>query len=113
MIRRPPRSTLFPYTTLFRSAQVAVGQRGGEGARGISKDAPQAGVPARHAFLEDGHADEMAAARLTLDYRAEDRVQLGAEAEAGGLLVLEPRELRLVLDLRFGSAGRIGKAKQS
>src|SRR3712207_8667875 len=24
MIRRPPRSTLFPYTTLFRSARVAV-----------------------------------------------------------------------------------------
>src|SRR2546425_13297497 len=23
MIRRPPRSTLFPYTTLFRSAEVA------------------------------------------------------------------------------------------
>src|SRR2546422_4166250 len=25
MIRRPPRSTLFPYTTLFRSAQVNEG----------------------------------------------------------------------------------------
>src|SRR3712207_7129012 len=25
MIRRPPRSTLFPYTTLFRSAQVGLG----------------------------------------------------------------------------------------
>src|SRR3712207_7582505 len=25
MIRRPPRSTLFPYTTLFRSARVADG----------------------------------------------------------------------------------------
>src|SRR2546425_2225113 len=25
MIRRPPRSTLFPYTTLFRSVLVAVG----------------------------------------------------------------------------------------
>src|SRR3712207_7931805 len=25
MIRRPPRSTLFPYTTLFRSAAVLVG----------------------------------------------------------------------------------------
>src|SRR2546426_3083494 len=25
MIRRPPRSTLFPYTTLFRSAERAVG----------------------------------------------------------------------------------------
>src|SRR3712207_7542244 len=24
MIRRPPRSTLFPYTTLFRSATVAI-----------------------------------------------------------------------------------------
>src|SRR2546425_6061535 len=24
MIRRPPRSTLFPYTTLFRSAEVAL-----------------------------------------------------------------------------------------
>src|SRR5258708_29642354 len=26
MIRRPPRSTLFPYTTLFRSGQPVVGQ---------------------------------------------------------------------------------------
>src|SRR5437016_7668601 len=26
MIRRPPRSTLFPYTTLFRSAVGALGQ---------------------------------------------------------------------------------------
>src|SRR2546427_5015140 len=26
MIRRPPRSTLFPYTTLFRSARVGVRQ---------------------------------------------------------------------------------------
>src|SRR2546422_8429900 len=26
MIRRPPRSTLFPYTTLFRSAAVALGE---------------------------------------------------------------------------------------
>src|SRR3712207_7403208 len=25
MIRRPPRSTLFPYTTLFRSSSYAVG----------------------------------------------------------------------------------------
>src|SRR3712207_7371997 len=45
MIRRPPRSTLFPYTTLFRSegapqrgVQVgADGERGGEGRRGQSR----------------------------------------------------------------------------
>src|SRR3712207_9548079 len=30
MIRRPPRSTLFPYTTLFRSKE-ALGARGGRG----------------------------------------------------------------------------------
>src|SRR3712207_6903656 len=27
MIRRPPRSTLFPYTTLFRSAESRIGLR--------------------------------------------------------------------------------------
>src|SRR5256886_8133511 len=32
MIRRPPRSTLFPYTTLFRSAEAVVeGGRAGHG----------------------------------------------------------------------------------
>src|SRR5260221_10762424 len=37
MIRRPPRSTLFPYTTLFRShADVAVGDGGAENRSGIS-----------------------------------------------------------------------------
>src|SRR5258708_18312782 len=36
MIRRPPRSTLFPYTTLFRS------DRGGEAA---DRRRPQVGLP--------------------------------------------------------------------
>src|SRR2546422_4671072 len=27
MIRRPPRSTLFPYTTLFRSAGIQAGEK--------------------------------------------------------------------------------------
>src|SRR2546430_11109237 len=37
MIRRPPRSTLFPYTTLFRSRAHALDpgvERGGRGRRG-------------------------------------------------------------------------------
>src|SRR5438876_6437772 len=33
MIRRPPRSTLFPYTTLFRSARKARVCRGTQSAR--------------------------------------------------------------------------------
>src|SRR5687768_17709212 len=32
MIRRPPRSTLFPYTTLFRSPRCPAGHRIGVGA---------------------------------------------------------------------------------
>src|SRR2546430_8037228 len=35
MIRRPPRSTLFPYTTLFRSLEMAAAISG-DSARGIS-----------------------------------------------------------------------------
>src|SRR5258707_4983656 len=33
MIRRPPRSTLFPYTTLFRSLEREPSRRVGAGAR--------------------------------------------------------------------------------
>src|SRR3712207_7039034 len=44
MIRRPPRSTLFPYTTLFRSRRAGPGGRG-EGGRA---DGPVLGArPAR------------------------------------------------------------------
>src|SRR3712207_7013025 len=37
MIRRPPRSTLFPYTTLFRSQRLLdrVGPPGGVGPQGV------------------------------------------------------------------------------
>src|SRR3712207_8598076 len=38
MIRRPPRSTLFPYTTLFRSANAAR-RRGVAGARAGARHA--------------------------------------------------------------------------
>src|SRR5256885_13171409 len=45
MIRRPPRSTLFPYTTLFRSGRLRRGRRGGgegvgrrrRGGRGLAR----------------------------------------------------------------------------
>src|SRR2546430_5100782 len=38
MIRRPPRSTLFPYTTLFRSAQRREASRTGAGAGKLIDD---------------------------------------------------------------------------
>src|SRR5256885_13022855 len=47
MIRRPPRSTLFPYTTLFRS-QPAL-RHGGAGERGAPVTPAGAPVHAAHA----------------------------------------------------------------
>src|SRR3712207_8685212 len=46
MIRRPPRSTLFPYTTLFRSAGGAVG-RGAAGRPRAARGHLVAGPPVR------------------------------------------------------------------
>src|SRR3712207_7470108 len=51
MIRRPPRSTLFPYTTLFRSRADRRRRRDGGGARGTRPAGGEArpGVPAGEA----------------------------------------------------------------
>src|SRR2546430_5761196 len=46
MIRRPPRSTLFPYTTLFRSRQGAHLDHGA-GTRGAEQDLQERGLPRR------------------------------------------------------------------
>src|SRR3712207_7965006 len=43
MIRRPPRSTLFPYTTLFRSADAAPGAVA-RPAGGVPPTAPRAAL---------------------------------------------------------------------
>src|SRR5438034_3756589 len=41
MIPRPPRSTLFPYTTLFRSYAAHPESRGGAAQAGGRKDGPE------------------------------------------------------------------------
>src|SRR2546430_4399440 len=41
MIRRPPRSTLFPYTTLFRSHVLAAGSRVARGELGKAERAQE------------------------------------------------------------------------
>src|SRR3989475_5728559 len=45
MIRRPPRSTLFPYTTLFRSLPAA-GAEGGEGRAAVERGRSRSGAQA-------------------------------------------------------------------
>src|SRR3712207_8357071 len=74
MIRRPPRSTLFPYTTLFRSGlREAPGGGGGIGARigdGLAR-LPIAGEHARDGDERIG--DELARERRGHDVGQEDR----------------------------------------
>src|SRR3712207_7836019 len=48
MIRRPPRSTLFPYTTLFRSGRGRNEERDGGGARGGNAEKGRQGNPRSH-----------------------------------------------------------------
>src|SRR5256885_8599366 len=54
MIRRPPRSTLFPYTTLFRSAAIQPGDPHG----GKQVLIPMTLVHARHIRSEE-HTSEL------------------------------------------------------
>src|SRR5207249_7797887 len=52
MIRRPPRSTLFPYTTLFRSAEAA---------EAVRRAAAETGLPATDPvrFRSEEHTSEL------------------------------------------------------
>src|SRR3712207_7439409 len=68
MIRRPPRSTLFPYTTLFRSRPSRAGQTEPEG--------PAVG---RHI---DGEREEGAAATLVRDEPRDGVECVGLEARS-------------------------------
>src|SRR3712207_6974621 len=70
MIRRPPRSTLFPYTTLFRSVCRSLARSG-----------------FRRTLVVSGHAEEENLAAL----------RAGAElaAEAGGLVQGDRKSTRL------------------
>src|SRR3712207_7422958 len=58
MIRRPPRSTLFPYTTLFRSAVVAAGRKSHRvdprraGTEPLGRDGGEVVVPTGHPAVE-------------------------------------------------------------
>src|SRR3712207_7023891 len=47
MIRRPPRSTLFPYTTLFRSARISTKPLGAGSGRHDDSGARQQRAPCR------------------------------------------------------------------
>src|SRR2546425_2786840 len=61
MIRRPPRSTLFPYTTLFRSRRALARLHGRRGVR-------SAGDRPAHAALDDLRSEEHTSELQSLAY---------------------------------------------
>src|SRR2546427_3335673 len=58
MIRRPPRSTLFPYTTLFRSRRLLVGRAPRAVPRAVQRRAVEHGARARDDRSEE-HTSEL------------------------------------------------------
>src|SRR3989449_2485468 len=78
MIRRPPRSTLFPYTTLFRSTQVL-----------LRRDVAQhrCAVPANHRRA-DG-AGDVVVARRDINYQRSEGIERRLVAQLHFLLHLE------------------------
>src|SRR2546422_9968174 len=116
MIRRPPRSTLFPYTTLFRSRGALVPLRSRRGSRGSDTSGRRSrpSVAARGALLPiprlrgkdpaDPAARVVRVARIAgdqVDVHVIDRLprrltHVDAEVVAvGGELTLEPRPYRI------------------
>src|SRR3712207_6957313 len=80
MIRRPPRSTLFPYTTLFRSAEVRLllrlshGQRPAGGDRRLhyrsraALDRPVPGRPLHQRLPEDRKSTRLNSSHANISY---------------------------------------------
>src|SRR5258705_7193300 len=66
MIRRPPRSTLFPYTTLFRSLGQRAGCRDGmlaDGGIGVAEVLQAPEPSARRVIRSEEHTSELQSLR--------------------------------------------------
>src|SRR3712207_9126724 len=99
MIRRPPRSTLFPYTTLFRSPQVAVNDIG-------SMDDFLAAIDATIKYFNDGDIVEGTIVKVDRD---EVLLDIGYKTEG----VIPSRELSIKHDVDPGEVVKVGDAVEA
>src|SRR5947207_7057660 len=86
MIRRPPRSTLFPYTTLFRSAQNELGSMGDyrESFDEVKRRLKRQWLPDRKALLQ-----------MRLNVRSEEHTsELQSHSDLVCRLLLEKKKKR-------------------
>src|SRR2546426_5472266 len=71
MIRRPPRSTLFPYTTLFRSQRGNLVRHGGERVGPVDRrrqDMDQLGAQAARPRVADRKSTRLNSSHLVISY---------------------------------------------
>src|SRR5260221_5145052 len=89
MIRRPPRSTLFPYTTLFRSPDI-LGPDVDLGLKGAAEAFFQNGQPQR---LLDPHSRERLALHAGVEKRSEEHTsELQSHSDLVCRLLLEKKK---------------------
>src|SRR3989449_5362835 len=92
MIRRPPRSTLFPYTTLFRSLQQLPGD-------GRAVDGHERPVLARAAVMDHPSEELLAGAALPKQERSEEHMsELQSRLHLVCRLLLEKKKRRQTSD---------------
>src|SRR2546430_11969003 len=94
MIRRPPRSTLFPYTTLFRSIVIS-GHQGDEGERAIgsSRFRPDDAVDtARIGLLEQNDGAGHRLSRRIVHRSEEHTSELQSQSNLVCRLLLEKKK---------------------
>src|SRR3712207_8989008 len=100
MIRRPPRSPLFPYTTLFRSRQLGLGQEAPEVAEARDERVVSAdGTGDRDAVEPVGRGEHVVGPEVG---RSEEHT---SELQSRQYLVC-----RLLLEKKIRAADQIGSA---
>src|SRR5438105_11932171 len=88
MIRRPPRSTLFPYTTLFRSGASGCNQLSGRGQAHMQRP----GVETQHAV---GGCHQLRLARREHPRSEEHTSELQSRVDLVCRLLLEKKKKRM------------------
>src|SRR5256885_7821782 len=94
MIRRPPRSTLFPYTTLFRSLPVPLD--------GLEDLVASRGHQERHGHLRDRKSTRLNSSHLVISYAV---FCLKKKILAAGILFLSASAASLCPSVTYTLAG--------
>src|SRR5688572_31030407 len=97
MVRRPPRSTLFPYTTLFRSSETVDVTVEWDGTQPID----------RVAIIRDGvvayaheNVDQALAGRIVTQLRSEEHTsELQSQSNLVCRLLLEKKKIKIHLQM--------------